>query len=117
LATISPSEYGTLARLSPGSRKNLGCAQRRLPPKIFDAFLEFSKDDEIGLALVVIPAGQTTVNVERHPILFSKKLEACREEFASRGIQVAPLQRDSGGNSFFKFRDAEDNIIEVCNEP
>ncbi len=83
----------------------------------FDVFLGFSKDDEIGLALVAIPAGQTEVNVESHPILFSKRLETCREEFASRGVQVGPLQRDSGGNSFFQFQDNDGNIIEVCVEP
>jgi catechol 2,3-dioxygenase-like lactoylglutathione lyase family enzyme len=83
----------------------------------FDAFLGFSKDDETGFALVAIPVGQTTVNVEGHPILFTKRLEACREEFASRGIQVGPLQRDSGGNPFFQFHDVEGNVIEVCIEP
>jgi hypothetical protein len=53
-----------------------------------DALLVFSKDDQIGLALVAIPADQTEANVQSHPTLFSKKLEACREQFASRGIQV-----------------------------
>ena len=82
-----------------------------------DALLVFSKEDEIGLALVAIPAGQTEVNVQSHPLLFSKRLEACREDFASRGVQVGPLQRDSGGNSFFQFQDVEGNVIEVCIEP
>jgi len=83
----------------------------------FDAFLAFSKDDETGLALVKLPAGQAAVNVEHHPILFTKRLEACRDVFASRGIQVGPLQSDSGGNSFFQFQDVDGNRIEVCVEP
>lgn len=98
-------------------QEKLGLRLTPLKSEDFDAFLGLSKDDETGLALVGIPAGQTTANVERHPILFSKKLEACREEFASRGIQVGPLQRDSGGNSFFQFQDIDGNIIEVCIEP
>ncbi|PYU53153.1 MAG: hypothetical protein DMG48_02655 [Acidobacteria bacterium] len=97
--------------------EKLGLRLTPLTSEDFDAFLAFSKDEGTGLALVAIPAGQTTVNVERHPILFSKKLEACREEFASRGVQVGPLQRDSGGNSFFQFQDLEGNVIEVCIEP
>jgi catechol 2,3-dioxygenase-like lactoylglutathione lyase family enzyme len=79
-----------------------------------DALLVLSKEDETGLALVVITAGETRVMVDGHPILFSNRLEACREEFASRGVQVGPLQRDSGGNSFFKFQDIDGNIIEDC---
>ena len=92
----------------------------RLSPHKFegcDALLVFTKDDQTGLALVAIPFGKTEANVEDHPILFSKKLEACREQFASSGIQVGPVQRDSGGNSFFQFHDVEGNIIEVCVEP
>ena len=98
-------------------QEKLGLRLTPLTSEDFDAFLGLAKEDEIGIALVVIPAGQTTVNVERHPILFTKSLEACRDQFASRGIQVGPLQRDSGGNSFFQFQDVEGNVIEVCIEP
>ncbi|PYT41248.1 MAG: hypothetical protein DMG47_17765, partial [Acidobacteria bacterium] len=55
--------------------EKLGLRLTPLTSEDFDAFLAFSKDEGTGLALVAIPAGQTTVNVERHPILFSKKLE------------------------------------------
>jgi len=98
-------------------QEKLGLRLTPLTSEDFDAFLGFSKDDETGLALVAIPAGQAAANVESHPILFTKKIEACRDEFASRGIQVGALQRDSGGNAFFQFQDVEGNIIEVCVEP
>ncbi len=98
-------------------QEKLGLRLTPLTSEDFDAFLGFSKDGEIGLALVAIPAGQTEVNVESHPILFTKRLEACREELASRGVQVGQLQRDSGGNWFFQFQDIDGNIIEVCIEP
>jgi catechol 2,3-dioxygenase-like lactoylglutathione lyase family enzyme len=98
-------------------QEKLGLRLTALTSEDFDAFLGFSRDDEVGLALVAVPAGQTTVNIERHPMLFSKKLEACREDFASRGIRVGALQGDSGGNSFFQFQDLEGNVIEVCIEP
>ena len=95
----------------------LGLRLTSLISEDFAAFLGFSKDDETGLALVAIPAGQAAANVESHPILFTKKIEACRQEFISRGIPAGALQRDSGGNSFFQFQDVEGNIIEVCVEP
>jgi catechol 2,3-dioxygenase-like lactoylglutathione lyase family enzyme len=98
-------------------QEKLGLRLTPLKSEDFSAFLAFAKDGDIGVALVAIPAGETGANVESHPILFTKKIEACREDFASRGIQVRPLQRDSGGNSFFQFSDLEGNIIEVCVEP
>jgi catechol 2,3-dioxygenase-like lactoylglutathione lyase family enzyme len=98
-------------------QEKLGLRLTPLTSEDFEAFLGFSKDDQTGLALVVIPPGQTTANVEGHPILFTKRLEACREEFASRGVQVGPVQKDSGGNSFFQFQDVDGNLIEICIEP
>ena len=95
----------------------LGLRLTPLESEDFDAFLSFSKDDEVGLALVKIPDDSPRANVEGHPIVFTKKLEACRSEFASRGVQVGPIQQDSGGNSFFRFQDADGNAIEVCVEP
>jgi catechol 2,3-dioxygenase-like lactoylglutathione lyase family enzyme len=98
-------------------QEKLGLRLTPLKSEDFAAFLAFSKDDETGLALVVIPPGETKANVEDHPILFSKKLEAAHAEFVSRGIGVDPIQSDSGGNRFFRFRDLEGNEIEVCHEP
>lgn len=99
------------------SEEKLGLRLTPIKSEDFEAFLSFSKDDDVGLALVKIPDGELKANIEGHPILFSKKLEACREEFASRGIQVSPIQQDSGGNRFFQFQDADRNSIEVCIEP
>ena len=98
-------------------QEKLGLSLTPVTSEDFEAFLGFSKDDQTGLALVVIPPGQTTANIEGHPILFTKRLEPCREEFASRGIQVGPVQKDSGGNSFFQFQDVDGNLIEICIEP
>ena len=97
--------------------ENLGLKLIPLKSEDFDAFLAFGKKDQIGLALCLIPPGQTTVNVERHPILFTKTIEAAYEEFSSKGINVEPIQSDSGGNQFFRFRDLDQNVIEVCREP
>jgi len=106
-----------LGRAVAWYQEKLGLRLTPLTSEDFDAFLGLSKDDDEGLALVAIPAGQTTVNVEGHPILFTKRIEACREDLTSRGIQVGPLQHDSGGNAFFQFQDVEGNLIEVCVEP
>ena len=106
-----------LSRAAAWYKDKLGLRLTPLKSEDFDAFLSLSKNDETGLALVTLPAGQTEANVEDHPILFTKKIAACREEFASRGITVGPIQQDSGGNSFFQFQDVDGNTIEVCVEP
>jgi catechol 2,3-dioxygenase-like lactoylglutathione lyase family enzyme len=98
-------------------QEKLGLRLTPLQSEDFEAFLAFAKDDETGLALVVIPPGETKANVEGHPILFTKGIEAAHEEFASKGISVGPIQSDSGGNRLFRFRDLEGNEIEVCVEP
>jgi catechol 2,3-dioxygenase-like lactoylglutathione lyase family enzyme len=97
--------------------EKLGLKLIPLKSEDFDAFLAFGTKDKIGLALCLIPQGQTTVNVEGHPILFTKTIEAAYEEFSSKGINVEPIQSDSGGNRFFRFRDLDQNVIEVCREP
>jgi len=98
-------------------QEKLGLRLTPLQSEELDAFLAFGKDDEIGLALVVIPEGETEANVEAHPILYTKRIEAAHKEFASKGVAVGPIQNDSGGNRFFRFRDLEGNEIEVCVEP
>ncbi len=98
-------------------QQKLGLRLTPLKSEDFEAFLSFSKDDDTGLALVVIPPGETKANVEGHPILFTKKIEAAHSDFSSKGIDVGPIQSDSGGNRFFCFRDLEGNEIEVCVEP
>jgi catechol 2,3-dioxygenase-like lactoylglutathione lyase family enzyme len=95
----------------------LGLQLSPLKSEDFNAFLSLARNDEIGLALVVIPPGATEANVQRHPILFTKRIEAAYEQFSSKGINVEPIQYDSGGNRFFRFRDLEGNAIEVCSEP
>jgi catechol 2,3-dioxygenase-like lactoylglutathione lyase family enzyme len=106
-----------LSRAVTWYKEKLGLCLAPLKSEDFGALLSFAKDDEIGLALVVIPPGETEANVEGHPILFTKKIDAAHAEFASRGVNVEPIQSDSGGNRFFRFRDLEGNEIEVCHEP
>lgn len=69
------------------------------------------------IILVPIPRGQTNVFADRHQILFTRNLDAIHAEFSSKGIQVGPIQNDSGGNRFFNWQDLEGNSIEVCQEP
>ncbi len=95
-------------------QEKLGLRLTPLKSEDFEAFLSFSKDDDTGLAL---PPGETKANVEGHPILFTKKIEAGHSDFSSKGINVGPIQSDSGGNRFFRFKDLEGNEIEVCQEP
>jgi len=72
---------------------------------------------EIFLALVKMSGQEKPDSVPGHPpIIFAKKLTAAHEYLASRSVDVGPLQQDSGGNNFFRFRDLEGNELEVCQE-
>jgi catechol 2,3-dioxygenase-like lactoylglutathione lyase family enzyme len=61
-----------LGRAAAWYQEKLGLRLTPLKSEDFGAFLAFAKDDEIGLALVMIPAGETEANVTEHPILFAK---------------------------------------------
>jgi catechol 2,3-dioxygenase-like lactoylglutathione lyase family enzyme len=98
-------------------QEKLGLRLTPFKSEDFAALLSFDKEDETGIALVMIPPGETRANVEEHPIVFAKKIEKAHEEFVSKGISVGPIQSDSGGNRFFRFQDVDGNSIEVCVEP
>lgn len=53
---------------------------------------------------------------DRPPIMFARKLVAAHEFLSSRCVDVGPIQSDSGGNHFFRFRDLEGNELEVCQD-
>jgi catechol 2,3-dioxygenase-like lactoylglutathione lyase family enzyme len=55
-------------------QEKLGLKLTPLKSEDFDAFLAFAQDDEIGLALVVIPPDEAKGHVEGHPILFANKI-------------------------------------------
>jgi catechol 2,3-dioxygenase-like lactoylglutathione lyase family enzyme len=52
----------------------------------------------------------------RPPIMFARKLGNAHEYLSSQGVSVSPIQSDSGGNHFFRFRDLEGNELEVCQQ-
>jgi catechol 2,3-dioxygenase-like lactoylglutathione lyase family enzyme len=98
-------------------QEKLGLRRADAPGDEVDALLVLSKDDETGLGLMVLGPDVGPNNFEQHPIMYSDKIEAAREDFASRGVSVGPIQKDSGGNRFFQFQDLDGNTIEVCVEP
>jgi|SRR5579864_2317366 len=106
-----------LGRAVAWYQEKLGLRLTPLKSEDFEAFLAFAKDDDIGLALVVIRSGESKANIPGHPILFTKKIDAAYEDFVAKGINVQPIQSDSGGNRLFRFQDLEGNEIEVCVEP
>src|SRR5260370_27545237 len=85
-------------------QEKLGLRLSPLKSEDCDALLVFSKDDEIGLALVVIPVDQTEVNVQSHPILFTKRLEACRESSPPEGYKWDRFSVIPGETPFFNFK-------------
>lgn len=75
-------------------------------------------DKAIVVYLVQIPAGEETSNRSpRPPIMFAWKLADAHEYLSSRNVNVSPIQKDYGGNPFFRFRDLEGNEMEVCKGP
>jgi len=74
-------------------------------------------DDDAQLYLVDISGNERSKSQSgKPPIIFASKLAAAHEYLSSRGVAVGPLQSDSGGNRFFRFRDLEGNELEVCQE-
>jgi catechol 2,3-dioxygenase-like lactoylglutathione lyase family enzyme len=82
-----------------------------------DALLLLSKNDDIGLGLLVLGPDFSPNDLQGHPILYSSKIEAAHEDFVGSEVNVGPIQKDSGGNRFFRFQDLDGNTIEVCVEP
>jgi len=73
--------------------------------------------DEVVVYLVEV-AGNKRPDSQpgRPPIMFARKVADARECLSSRGVDVGPIQFDSGGNRFFRFRDMEGNELEVCQD-
>ena len=69
------------------------------------------------IAVVPIISEDDWKNLPEHPIIFTKNITKARAWFSERIPGTGSIQADSGGNSFFTFRDPEGNQIEVCREP
>src|ERR1041385_2134073 len=71
-----------------------------------------SSDGEIIVDLV----GPGGVSADT-PMFFTGNAAKAREWLLARGINVGPVQTDGQGTHYVEFRDLEDNIIEICEEP
>jgi catechol 2,3-dioxygenase-like lactoylglutathione lyase family enzyme len=81
-----------------------------------DMVLGYSAEDA-NLSLVKCTGSNRPDSVPGHPpIIFAKKLATAHEYLSARGVNVGPIQQDSGGNHFFRFRDLDGNELEVCQE-
>ena len=78
--------------------------------------LGYSADDPV-IYLAHI-SGDERLNSQqvRPPIMFTRKLPVAHDFLSSRGVELGPIQIDSGGNQFFRFRDLEGNEMEVCQQ-
>jgi len=86
--------------------------------EVDEASLELGYSADSVVVYLVEIVGDTLPNKSpgRAPIVFAKKLSDAHEYLSTRGVEVGPIQRDSGGNQFFRFRDLEGNGLEVCQE-
>jgi catechol 2,3-dioxygenase-like lactoylglutathione lyase family enzyme len=51
------------------------------------------------------------------PIFFTGNTAKAHAMLKERDVPVEPIERDSGGNEFFRFMDLDGNRLEVCKEP
>lgn len=78
--------------------------------------LGYSANDLVLYLNAVSGNVQPNVRSGRPPIMFVRKLGNAHEYLSSQGVSVSPIQSDSGGNQFFRFRDLEGNELEVCQQ-
>jgi len=87
-------------------------------PDVEEASLELGHSADSIVVYLVEISGSERPNKSpgKPPIMFARKLADAHEHLSSRGVDVGPIQSDSGGNQFFRFRDLEGNELEVCQE-
>ena len=78
--------------------------------------LGYSADSIVVYLVDISGSGCTDKSRRKAPIVFAKRLADAHEYLSARGVDVGPIQNDSGGNRFFRFRDLAGNELEVCEE-
>jgi hypothetical protein len=81
-----------------------------------DVVLGYSDQEVLVYLCRVVDAKRPNLRAGHPPMLFAKKVDSAREVLITRGVDVDAMQRDSGGNQFFRFRDLEGNEIEVSQD-
>jgi catechol 2,3-dioxygenase-like lactoylglutathione lyase family enzyme len=86
--------------------------------EVEEASLELGYSADSVVVYLVEISGNARPNKSpgRPPIVFARNLAGAHEYLSTRGIDVGPIQSDSGGNQFFRFRDLDGNELEVCQE-
>jgi catechol 2,3-dioxygenase-like lactoylglutathione lyase family enzyme len=77
--------------------------------------LGYTADDPV-IYLAKISDDRPSSGPGRQTIMFARKLREAHDFLSSRGVEVGPIQNDSGGNQLFHFRDLEGNELEVCQQ-
>ena len=78
--------------------------------------LGYSADSVVVYLVEIVGNARPNKSLGRPPIVFARKLADAHEYLSTRGVDVGPIQSDSGGNQFFRFRDLEGNELEVRQE-
>lgn len=78
--------------------------------------LGYSPDSVVVYLVEISSNERPNESPGRPPIMFARKLADAHECLSTRGVDVGPIEADSGGNQFFRFRDLEGNELEVCQE-
>ena len=109
--------------------RNLAAARKWYKEKLALREAKTEREDDSGrpFADLHVPGDGTILSLvelepskspqSEHVIFFARNLEKAHEWLTARGVVAEPATTDSGGNHFFRFRDLEGNVIEVCVEP
>jgi len=109
MCTMSPPPNGWYA-------EKLGFSYSSADVEEASLELGYSSDSIVVYLVEITGSARPNKSPGKPPIMFARKLADAHEDLSSKGVDVGPIQSDSGGNQFFRFRDLEGNELEVCQE-
>lgn len=108
---------GDKEALSRWYREHLGFSYSALVDAPEGSYIELGYSAiEVHISVGQASKEEMTASRVPPPILFAKKVDAAWEYLVSHGVAPGPIQQDSGGIRFFRFRDPDGNKVEVCQD-
>src|SRR5262245_42706917 len=76
--------------------------------------------NECGSLIIGLPDDKVPATTEPDPAvptIFTDNIKKAHDLLEARGVVVGPIQNDRQGTHYFEFRDADENLLEVSQEP
>jgi hypothetical protein len=80
----------------------------------------FQLGSDAGILIIALPDDKVPGTIEpvpAVPTIFTDNIKQARGLLESRGVAVGPIRNDRQGTHYFEFRDADENLLEVSEEP